>query len=51
MDWLAARFGFAVDQREGGVVLFQRPALKLEFGAQRAVDSCGAAETHFVTKT
>ena len=51
MDWLAARFGFAADQREGGVVLFQKPAVNLEFDAQRAVDSSDVAETRFVTKT
>jgi hypothetical protein len=51
MNWLAARLGLAVDQREDGVVLFQKPAVNLEFDAQRAVDSSGVAETRFVTKT
>jgi SAM-dependent methyltransferase len=51
MDWLAARFGFAADQREGGVVLFQKPAVNLKLDAQRAVDSSRVAERRFVTKS
>jgi hypothetical protein len=51
MDWLAAHFGLIVDQREGDVVLFQKPALNPDFDAQWAVDSSGVAETRFVTKT
>jgi 2-polyprenyl-3-methyl-5-hydroxy-6-metoxy-1,4-benzoquinol methylase len=41
MDWLAARFGLAVDQQEDDVFLFQKRTASGEFTTQGAVDSSG----------